>query len=63
MTERTYHLSRQAAKECFADGKAFLNLKLCINPATSVKEGGILSVRGFGKCVFRQVDHKKVIWR
>ncbi len=55
---KVYRLSRQAAKECFSDGKAFLNGKLCTNPAASVKEGDVLSVRGFGKFVFRQVDHE-----
>ncbi|MBR4183601.1 MAG: DbpA RNA binding domain-containing protein [Lachnospiraceae bacterium] len=55
---KVYHISRQAAKECFSDGRAFLNGKLCTNPAASVKEDDVLSVRGFGKFAFRQVDHE-----
>ncbi len=55
---RLYHISRQAAKDIFIEGKVFLNSRLCTDPSAPVKEEDVLSVRGYGKFVFRHVDHE-----
>ena len=58
IVSKVYHLSRQAAKDLFTDGNIFLNARLCTSPATPVKDGDIMSVRGFGKFIFRSVNHE-----
>lgn len=55
---RMYHLSRQEAKKAFSDNKVFLNSKLCISPSASVREEDVLSVRGYGKFIFRSFLHE-----
>ena len=52
MVAKLYHLSRQAAKDIFVEGRVFLNSRLCTDPSANVREGDVLSVRGFGKFVF-----------
>jgi len=58
IASKIYRLSRQVAKDLFTDGKVFLNGRLCTNPASPIKEGDVLSVRGCGKFVFRSIDHE-----
>ena len=55
---KLYHISRQAAKDIFIDGKVFINSRLCSDPSAPIKEEDVLSVRSYGKFVFRQVDHE-----
>ncbi len=55
---KLYHMSRQAAKDIFIEGKVFLNSRQCTDPSAPVKAEDVLSVRGYGKFVFRNVDHE-----
>jgi len=55
---KLYQMSRQAAKEIFIEGKVFVNSRLCSDPSLPVKEEDTVSVRGYGKFVFRRVEHE-----
>lgn len=51
-----YKLSRNQALELFRAKKVFLNERICENNSYSVKTGDIISVRGYGKMVFREIS-------
>ncbi len=44
-----YKLSRKSCSELFAADRVFVNARLCSNPSHIIKEGDIVSVRGFGR--------------
>ncbi len=48
-----YRLSRNQSMELFRAGKIFVNGKLIENNSVQPKEGDIVSVRGFGRFVYR----------
>ncbi|MEE1516566.1 MAG: YlmH/Sll1252 family protein [Lachnospiraceae bacterium] len=49
-------LSRNQALELFRDKKVFLNERLCENNSYNVKAGDIISVRGYGKMIFKEIS-------
>lgn len=49
-------LSRNQALELFRDKKVFLNERLCENNSYLVKTGDIISVRGYGKMIFKEIS-------
>ena len=51
-----YKLSRNQALELFRAKKVFLNERICENNSYSVKTGDVISVRGYGKMVFKEIS-------
>lgn len=49
-------LSRNQALELFRDKKVFLNERVCENNSYLVKTGDIISVRGYGKMIFKEIS-------
>ena len=49
-------LSRNQALELFRDKKVFLNERVCENNSYQVKAGDIISVRGYGKMIFKEIS-------
>lgn len=52
---KAYNLSRSQSLELFRTKKIFLNSKTKENPDIIVKENDIVSVRGYGKFIFKEV--------
>ncbi|MBE6716426.1 MAG: hypothetical protein E7573_05855 [Ruminococcaceae bacterium] len=48
-----YKLSRNTADELFRGKKVFINFQLCENTSKNLKENDTVSVRGFGKFIYR----------
>ncbi len=46
---KTYNLSRNASQELFTVGKVFVDGRLCESASYTLKEGDIVSVRGYGR--------------
>lgn len=51
-----YGLSRSEAKELIEAGRLFLGGKCCQDPARSCAEGEVVSLRGYGKFLFRGTE-------
>ena len=51
-------LSRGQAEKLFAAEKVFVNGRTVTDRSTRLKEGDILSVRGFGKAVYDGIEHE-----
>ena len=51
-----YNISRNQALELFRSKKVFLNERLCENNSYIVKQDDIISVRGYGKMVFKEIS-------
>ena len=49
-------LSRNQSLELFRDKKVFLNERVCENNSYQVKTGDIISVRGYGKMIFKEIS-------
>ncbi len=47
-----FRMSRKESSDFIKMKKVYRNSKLCISPATPLKEGDIVSVRGYGKFIF-----------
>lgn len=54
VTGAVFRLSRGAAAELFRQKKIFINGAQCENPAKAIREGDVISVRGYGKFRFRE---------
>ncbi len=52
------NLSRGQAEKLFAAGKVFVNGRQAADRSARLKEGDVLSVRGFGKAVYDGIDHE-----
>lgn len=52
---RAYHLSREDSLELFRTAKVFVNSALQENNSAQLRQGDVVSVRGFGRFVFRGV--------
>lgn len=50
-----FKLSRNAAKELIGAGKVYINSRQCVTGKGALKEGDIVSVRGYGRFVFEGV--------
>ncbi len=50
------HLSRGKAKELFSRREVFVNGLICENESMEPKEGDVISVRGYGKCIYRGIN-------
>lgn len=50
------NVSREGAIELFRSKKVFLNGRLCENNSYQLKEGDIVTVRGFGKFIFEHIS-------
>lgn len=51
----SYRLSRNQVLQLFRSQKVFVNGRVCENNSYHVREGDIISVRGFGKLEFKQI--------
>ena len=49
-------LSRNQVLELFRAKKVFLNERICENNSYTVKTGDIISVRGYGKMIFKEIS-------
>ena len=49
-------ISRNQVLELFRDKKVFLNERVCENNSYQVKTGDIISVRGYGKMIFKEIS-------
>lgn len=49
-------ISRNQVLELFRDKKVFLNERVCENNSYLVKAGDIISVRGYGKMIFKEIS-------
>ena len=52
---RAYHLSREDSAELFTKKLVFVNSALCENSSRQPKPGEVISVRGFGRFIYRGV--------
>lgn len=50
-----YHLSRSQSMELFRAGRIFINGRLTENNSVQPREGDIVSVRGFGRFIYRGI--------
>ncbi len=50
---KVFGLSRNDAKAVFAKNEVFKNARLCVNPASSLDENDVVSVRHKGKFIYR----------
>ena len=55
---KCYNLARGKAKGMFDEGQVFLNSRQCENPSAAIKADDTLSVRGYGKLIFREITHE-----
>ena len=51
-------LSRGQAEKLFGAEKVFVNGRVILDKSTRLKEGDILSVRGFGKAIYDGIEHE-----
>lgn len=51
-----YNLSRGAAEKLFDAQKVFIDGKMLLSGATVLKEGNVVSVRGYGRFIYRKVE-------
>lgn len=49
---KAYRLSRNASNELFQSGLVYLNGRICTENAKTVKDGDVISTRGYGKLIF-----------
>ncbi len=49
---KAYKLSRSESARLFAAKRIFVNGRQCENPGSVLKEGDVVSIRGFGKFIF-----------
>lgn len=54
VTAAVWHLSRSQSLELFRQKKVFVNGRLQENNSYSLKPGDVISVRGYGKFIFRE---------
>jgi len=54
MVAKLYHLSRNQSLELFRERNIFVNGRLCENNSYFLKPEDIISVRGYGKCIFKK---------
>lgn len=54
---KLYHLSRNTSTELFEAKKVYVNSRLCESTQLRLKEGDVVSVRGYGKFRFEGVSH------
>lgn len=55
---KVYHLSRSQSIDLFREKKIYVNGRLCENNSYNCKEGDVISARGYGKFIFKQVSGK-----
>ena len=58
VTARAYNLSREDSGSLFAEGRVFLNSAALSDGSKLLKEGDVVSVRGFGRYVFQGITGK-----
>ena len=61
---KVYHLSRNQSLELFRERKVYVNGRLNENNSYAMKEGDMVSVRGYGRFVYYGAGHetKKGKW-
>lgn len=52
-----FKLSRSKSSECFKAGKVFVNGGTVYNSDTRLKEGDVVSLRGFGRFVYKGIEN------
>lgn len=55
---KVYHISRTDSLELFRTGRIFVNGKLMENNSYGLKNGDAITVRGFGKFIFKEEVYK-----
>ena len=55
VTAKVYKLSRNAARTLITQRKVFINGNQCENTSTVLKSGDIVSARGYGRYVYKEV--------
>ncbi len=55
---KIYNISRTGSLELFRTGRVFVNGKLMENNSYTVKAGDVVTVRGFGKFIFKEELYK-----
>lgn len=53
-----YKLSRNASTQLFNQEKVFINSKVAYKESLMLKSGDVVSVRGFGKFIFEDIERK-----
>lgn len=53
---KLFRISREASSLLFTRGAVFINGRICQSQSERVKEGEIISVRGYGKFIYRGVE-------
>lgn len=52
-----FKLSRSKSSECFKGGKVFVNGGTLYNPDARLKEGDVVSLRGFGRFIYKGIEN------
>ena len=52
-----YHVSRSESLSFFEKGIVYVNGRLCLSNAKSLKEGDVVNIRGMGKFLYQGVNH------
>lgn len=52
-----YHVSRSESLSFFEKGIVYVNGRLCLSNAKSLKEGDVVNIRGKGKFLYQGVNH------
>lgn len=50
---KLYNMARSQSQELFGAGRVYINGRLTENPSTILKEGDVVTVRGYGRFVYR----------
>lgn len=50
---KLYNMARSQSQELFGAGRIYINGRLTENPSTILKEGDVVTVRGYGRFVYR----------
>lgn len=55
---KVYHLSRNQSIELFREKKIYVNSRLCENNSYQLKPENVVSVRGYGKFIYKGISHE-----
>ena len=55
---KLYKFSRSESKEIISKSELFVNGRICTNPSIVPKENDIISVRHYGKFIFKGISHE-----
>lgn len=55
---KVYHLSREKSQQLFAEKKVYVDGRLCENLSKTLKQGELVTVRGFGRFIYRGLKYE-----